>query len=398
MKSVRLFVGGFFQKEYEGPDYGYEDYVTIKNSDYEELEFPLRTELKFNAFIDGTMKLYWIGNSAKSGTPLFYASVAVALLYRTPDKLLRNTTYTRNINLLIFPFKTYKEVFPIDFGPQVEEFIERLKREIRRFGLEIYTEDEIREKLDRGNSIAEVFDKKNVWIICDTSFSGITSDTKIRLIGENELGSYTAVKNKARARARHYMRLLEFFVLKEFKERNPESLVMVDGLFPDKRHVKKPFLVGSDEEYNEITEGVIGFIKRPMDIPQEMKEVYDFWERLTPGKAIVWEGNLKEKSNPKSGAEPYKFALMRFRYFPELQISPAGVVKIQANQITDEEEYKHILAAVYKERLPYVSSPGRSLNEPYPIEATEKVAKSFHPPEEIIRGFLSRYIPEIPYI
>jgi hypothetical protein len=197
------------------------------------------------------------------------------------------------------------------------------------------------------------------------------------------------------------MRLLEFFALKTFKERNPNSLVMVDGLFTERRHVKKPFII-TDDDYNEITKGVVGFIKRPMDIPHNIKNIYDFWENLIPGKAVIWEGNLKEKNeedtSPSNKPDSYKFALMRFRYFKDFQIHPAGVVKIQTNNFIDIEEYKHLLSAVYKERLPYVTFPKRSLNEPYPIEATEKVAKSFFPPEEIIRGFISRYIPEVPYL
>ena len=398
MRQIPLFVGGIFQKEHEGPDYGYEDHEIIRTSDYEILEFPSRTELKFDAFLDGTMKLYWIGNAAKSGTPLFYASIAVGLLYRTSDKLLRNTTYTRNINLLLFPFQSYKEAFPLDFGQQVKNFIENLKREIKNFGLSIYTEEDIRENIEKGISIENIFSQKNAWIICDTSFSGITTEVRRRQIGENELGRFSEVKNKARARVRHYMRLLEFFALKAFKERNPESLVMVDGLFPPKRHVMRPFLIRSNEEYDEITKGVVGFVKRPMDIPQEIEKVYDFWEQLIPGRAVVWEGNLKDKTSNQQNPEPYKFALMRFRYFRNFQISPAGVVKIQANQMMNKEEYKQILSAVYKERIPYVSSPRRSLNEPYPIEATERVAKSFFSPDEIVRGFLSRYIPEVPYL
>lgn len=399
MRQIPLFIGGVFQKEYEGPDYGYEDHEIIKTSDYKLFDFPLKTELKFDAFLDGTMKLYWIGNAAKSGTPLFYASVVVSLLYRTPDKLLRNTTYTRNINLLLFPFQSYKEAFSLDFGQQVENFLENLEREIRSFRQNIYTEENIREYIERGISIERIFSQKNAWIICDTSFSGITAEVRRRQIGENELGRFSEVKNKAKARVRHYMRLFEFFALKAFKERNPKSFVMVDGLFPPKRHVKRPFLISSDEEYDEITKGVVGFIKRPMDIPQEIREVYDFWEKLVPGKAVIWQGNLKEKmrSSQSPSSEAYKFALIRFRYFPNFQISPAGVVKIQANQTINEEDYKQILSAVYRERLPYVSSFKRSLNEPYPIEATEKVAKSFFPPEEIIKGFLSRYIPEVPY-
>ncbi len=398
LRNIPLFAGGIFQQEYEGPDYGYENYELITTGNFEWIDFPLKTNYKFDAFIDGTMKLYWIGNAAKSGTPLFYASVAVALLYRTSDKFLRNTTYTRNINLLIFPFLAYREAFPVDFGKQVEEFIQNLKQDFQRIGIPIYTEDEIRDKY---RSIENVFSQSDVWIVSDISLSGIISENRKRQIDENNLGKFSEIKKKARARARQYMRLLEFFALKAFKERNPNSLVMVDGLFTARRHVKKHFLI-TDSDYDEITKGVVGFIKRPMEIPHDIKNIYEWWERLVPGKAVIWEGNLKEKNEENTSQtekpEPYKFALMRFRYFRSFQVMPAGVVKIQVNSSTDIEEYKHLLSAIYRERLPFVTFPKRSLNEPYPIEAAEKVAKSFFPQEEIIRGFLSRYIPEVPYL
>ncbi len=401
-KDVPLVVmGGLWQKEYEGPDYGYDEIKGIeKDGDYEFLEFPSKTELKFDAFLDGSMRLYWIGNVAKSGTPLFYACVSVAVLYRGPDKMLRNTSYTRSVNLLIFPFKTYEETFPVDFGYYLREFLKKLTGELRAFGQSVYTEEEVRNMIEGGKTLESVFGNRNVWIICDTSFSGITAQSGVRLITDRELGRFTEVKNKARARTRHYMRLLEFFALKAFKERNPNSLLMVDGLYPEKRHVQRPFAM-SEEDYKKITNGVVGFIKKPMDLPlDDVKEIYEFWEQLGPGKALRWKGKLVKESQEEENKliEAFDFALMRFRHFPGLEITPAGVVKVQAQHELDEEYFRQLLSAVYRERLPYVGTSKRSLNEPYPIEQAEVVAKSFFPSEERIRGLLSRVIPQVPYL
>jgi len=390
-----VVMGGPWQKEYEGPDYGYDEISKMENEgNYEFFEFPMSTDLKFDAFLDGSMKLYWIGNLAKSGTPLFYACVSVGLLYRGPDKILRNTTYTRSINLLIAPFRTYEETFPVDFGRYLRKFLNKLTEELRAFGQSVYTEDEIRE----GSSLESVFGNRNVWIICDTSFSGI-SQVGERLVTDRELGRYTEVKNKARARTRHYMRLLEFFALKTFKERNPNSLLMVDGLYPEKRHVMAPFQI-SEGDYKEITSGIVGFVKKPMDLPQEdIRQIYEYWEKLKPGVALRWKGKLIERNQVEKStlAEIFNFALIRFRYLPNLEITPAGVVKIQTQHDLDKEYFKHLLSAVYRERLPYVSTYRRSLNEPYPIEQAEVVAKSFFPSEERVKGLLSRVIPQIPY-
>jgi len=399
VRNIPLFIGGFFQQEYEGPDYGYENYEILKGSkEFEWVDFPARTEYKFKAFIDGTMKLYWIGNALKSGTPLFYGSIAVGLMYRTPDKILRNTTYTRNINLLVFPFSIYKDTFLIEASNQIDRFISNLRTGLQHMNIPVYTEEEIRENLEKGISIERVFSRSGIWIICDISYTGITAETNRLQVDESILPRYSEIKKKARSRVRQYMRLLEFFALKTFKERNPNSLVMVDGLYARRSHVKRPFLI-SDSDYDEITEGAVGFVKRPMEIPNDLENIYNWWEELVPGKAVIWEGNLRDKNeDDKNKGEPYKFALMRFRYFPQYQMTPAGIVKLQVHHSIDTEEYKQFLSAVYRERFPFPSSPKRFLNEPYPIEATERVAKSFFPPEPIIRGFISRYIPATPFL
>ncbi len=380
--------------EYEGPLLEREEIVPV--GDLHWTDFPKESPLKFDAFLDGSMKLYRVGHASYSGTPLYYACISAALLYRDQEGRLRNTTYTRNINLLLFPFEIYEMVFGEAVKNELREFVERLRTSIVIRGQQFFTEHDVRETI-REESLGSIFKHKDCWIVCDTSRSGVTEQGQIQ-IQKKDLGNFNVIKEKARSRVRHYMRLLEFYILKLFRERNEDSFILVDGLYPEKRHVLAPFRLENEEKYKSIVKGVIGFVKTPRDIPDSLYE-HDVWENLGPYKSVYWTGRVKEQENVSSLKElsGFTFSLLRFRHLPGFEANPIGVVKIQTEKDVDLDYLRSVLSAVYRERFPFVSDIRRFLNEAYPIEQAEKVAKSFFPSESRIRGFISTVIPELPY-
>ncbi len=391
MRGGPLFIQSF-ALEYEGPMLDREE--IIPEGDLKIVDFPKDSPIKFDAFLDGSMKLYKVGHARFSGTPLYYACISAALLYRLPDGRLRNTTYTRNINLILFPFEVYRETFGERVKGELEEFQEKLKNAIIIRGNKFFTEDEIIDTL-RHQSLESIFQYRDCWIICDISRTGISERRNLQ-IDRKDLSNFNVIKEKARARVRHYMRLLEFYVLKVFRERNEGSFVLVDGLYPEKRHVLTPFKLESEEIYREIVNRVVGFIKTPRDIPEALYQ-HDMWESLIPYRSIYWKGKVKEEGERAENLSRFTFSLMRFRFLPGFEANPVGIVKIQTEEEVDPEYLKNVLSAVYRERYPFVSDRRRFLNEAYPIEQAEKVAKSFFPSESRIRGFISTVIPELPY-
>ena len=402
MKKIKLFYRDFLEWEEIGTHYM--DHVThLPEGAVEVLEVNRFSvpEVKFRAFLDGTMKLYRVARATHLGTPLFVASISCALLERGRDKYLTNTHYSRVLNLLIFPFERFvgyvdRILSQSQIGKEIRRLIEDLQFHIKTtvytLGGKVYTEEEFIEKPE------EVLERSGNWIICDTSQKGIQKEiagsvTERELIKETDLLNPQRVRDAARARARYFMGLLEFFCAYSYLKEKPQNYLMVDGLFYPYRKVGGLFKI-TWEEYTQKIGKVVGFIKHPRDLPSEILPKIPF---LRENECFHWIGKPSEAEEDVTmkvesvkepgGRDRFRFALLRFRtsgkgFYP----TPVGIVKLQISP--EHEEIKKIMESVLYEKLPLPTDRRRFYNEPYPIEVAEKIAKAFLPSEERIVGFI----------
>lgn len=399
MQKIKLFHGDFLEWEEIGTHYM--DYVTyLPEGSVETLIInrPSTPEVKFKSFLDGTMKIYRVARATHLGTPLFVASISCALLERGKDRHLKNTHYSRTLNLLIFPFERFVKYIERTL-PQMRDEIKRLiedlqfhiKIVVRSLGRKVYSEEEFAENPKK------VFEKSENWVICDTSKEGIIRSGNERdFVKEIELYNPQRVRDAARARARYFMGLLEFYCAYSYLKERPQNYLMIDGLFYPYRKVGGLFGI-TWEEYMEKIGRVIGFIKHPRDIPSAVFSKIPF---LGENECLHWIGKPSEAEEDTSikienikkigGKDRFRFALLRFRirgkgFYP----TPIGVVKLQISPEHEEhEELRKIIEAVLYENLPLPTDRRRLYNEPYPIEVAERVAKAFLPSEERIIGFV----------
>ena len=304
MKRFKLFYGDFLETEEIGTHFfDCPSHIPEGSVEILTVNRPSQPEIRFKAFLDGTMKIYRVARAAYTGTPLFVATIACALLEKGKDRRLRNTRYSRILNLIIFPFERYLGYIKRNLHQQVSNEIQRLiedlrfqiKRSVRNFGGEVYEESEFIED-PKG-----VFGKSGNWIICDTSEKGIQEEIRQKekeLVKEEDLYNPQQVREKARARARHYMGLLEFYCAYSYLEDRPNNYLMVDGLFYPYRKVGGLFKI-LPEEYKAMIGRVVGLIKHPRDIPHE---VFQRIPTLKFGECFHWIGKpseIEENANVK---------------------------------------------------------------------------------------------------
>jgi len=361
-------------------------------------------KIKFNAFVDGTMLLYRVASANYTGTPLYIACISAAVLVRGKDKLLRNTEFSRCLNLVLFPFKKYEEHIAnrrVMLDIDVKDFNEALKVAVTRRGFRFFLESDIGGSIG-GASQPRGFSLSGSWVVCDTSFRGIGVEAGLSLIAdEKELYNPNRIKDIARARSRYLMGLLEFYCLYKYLQKNPDRYVLADGLVYPYRKVHKVFQI-ERHDYEQKMKNVVGFIKHPRRIPPD---VFSMLPEIGETDYVEWEGRVSEAEVDASkkktdvhlqqGAEIYKFALLRFRSNPHLQCTPVGIVKLQMGRETSSVE--DIVTAVKYEKLPNPSDRRRLYNEPYPIEIAEKIARTLLPSEARVRGFVLSVIPAAGY-
>lgn len=376
-------------------------YYDEKTTSKERVELPVKPKRKFTSFLDGTMRLYRIGNAAHTGTPLYVAVIASAVLIRGKDRFLRKAPQSRYVYVLIFPFKTYEDHIHnlVKSGKLKEEFYKDLKEWIRdiradlrsyarRHGANLFEETEINHGMMR-----QVFENNGTWIISDTSFTGIMYVVEAKrkpLITESDLYNPNRVHEVARTRARYIMGLLEFYSAFTHLEANPNSYIMIDGLFYPYKRIGTLFGI-TREEYEDKIKNVVGFIKHPREIPHSIiQELITLGE----GEYFSWIGGPSPSeedatlppmpSDPKS-EEKFRFAVLRFRIKPGMFVPlPVGIIKLQTSQ---EKDIREAIEAVLYERNPVPTDRRRLYNESYPIEEAERVAKALLPSESKIRGF-----------
>jgi hypothetical protein len=335
----------------------------------------------FNIFIDGTMRLYKVG-VAKPYAPLFIAVVSVAVL-RRENRRLFNTNISNSLTLLLFPFETYREYLQTaQIGISYAEIESSINNFRRRFA--VFREQDLDYRKVGGR---EIFRRRNVLLVCDTSKRGIVQKDHI-LISKEDLNNPKKIKDAATARVRYIMGLLEFSCVLSASDRFGDSYILKDGLIERYSRVKNIF--GIDRQtYQDLLKNVVGFIKYPRKIPPEvmanMLHLKDF-------EYYRWVGSPEDDEDMGGSSdmdELFDFALLRFRRLPRISDTPAGIVKLQAlktNHNTDN--LKNIIKAVLQERFPLPPNHRRMLSEPYPISEAEKVAKAQLPSPAKIRGLV----------
>lgn len=370
------------------------------------VDTPVSPRRKFTSFLDGTMRLYRVGYATYTGTPLYIAVIATAVLIRGKDRRLRKVPQSRYVYALLFPFKSYKNhIFQQvqsgqlkeEFYREIEDWIRDIRADLRSYvhrnQADLFEETEIDPSLTPG-IMRKVFEKNGTWIISDTSYKGIISGRENRrkpLITDSELYNPNRVQEVARTRARYFMGLLEFYSALTHLEANPGSYIMIDGLFYPYKRVGALFGITKDE-YKDRMKNVVGFIKHPREIPQNIIQKVAL---LKEGKYFSWTGgpspSEEDESQPPIPSDPkseekYRFAVLRFRTKPGIFVpSPIGIIKLQTSP---EEDIRETIEAVLYERNPVPTDRRRLYNESYPIEEAERVAKALLPSESKIRGFV----------
>lgn len=365
------------------------------------VRFPVRPRRKFTAFLDGTMRLYRVGYIIPTATPIYVAVIATAVLVRGTDRRLRKAPQSRYMYVLLFPFDSYKNHIRqlVKSGRKKKEFLEdvndwirdvktELKSYARKYGAKLFEETD----MEKPGIMREVFEKNGIWIISDISYMGLISRSERRkpLITDSDLLNPNRVHEVARTRARYLMGLLEFYSALTHLEANPNSYMMIDGLFYPYKRVGTLFGITKDE-YEKRMKNVVGFIKHPREIPENIIQDVTVLEE---GKYFAWIGgpspSEEDETGPPASSDPkseekYGFAVLRFRMKPGVFVpSPIGIVKLQTSP---EENIKEAVEAVLYEKYPVPTDRRRLYNESYPIEEAEKVAKALLPSESKIRGF-----------
>jgi len=358
--------------------------------------FQYSTTVKFSGFLDGSMRLYKIGNAYGTGTPLYVASISSVVLYRGKDRLLRNTKYSRKANIVIFPKECYlNTISDREIKQKTEEFILNIKKMAERTGGIFIHEYE----LNKYGGVKFLEKYNNIWIFSDTTYEGVTaldSSSQKALIRQEDLFNPVRVKNAARARARFIMNLFEFssaylFVI---DHRESKNSLLVDGLIPRFSRISNALCL-KRSEYKKCVSRMVGFIKTPRVIPKDLDELKSLFT-LKEGECKVYKGKPKdlevydeellEAKEEITDDEDY-FIFLRFRNIPYFESSSQSLVKIHLKP-GEERAFGDIALAVYNERLPFPNDKSRFFNEPFAIEEAEKVAQASLASEEEIRGFM----------
>lgn len=349
------------------------------------------SKFKFSAFLDGTMRVYKVA-SAIGGVPLYIAPIACAVIERDNNRQLKNTCYTRFLNVVLFPLKSYigwlernKSGFNLtenEIRSFENEFVERLDVAAKsNFHGKLFRE----QLLHQNKKVDDIFGRSGNWIFCDTSHYGLEEIKKL-LIPEQDLLNQARVKEVARTRARFIMILLEFFCGIQYLRDNKNKFLLVDGVIPTFSKVGGIFRIDRREFYL-INKNIVGFIKHPRKVPQEVIASLPF---LTDNECLVWKsrqtGEDFEDFRQSSDSDLIIHAILRLRN-PQSEFYPStvGVIKIQSGE---EEEFRELVKAVWQERNPWPSDRRRIYCELFPIEVAEKVANSLMPSEGRITGFL----------
>jgi hypothetical protein len=337
---------------------------------------------EFNIFIDGTMRLYKVG-LAKPYVPLFFAVVSVAVLKRE-NRRLYNTNLSNVLTLLLFPFETYREYLQtaqigVSYA-DIESFMNNFRRKFA-----VFREEDLDYRKMGGR---EIFRRRNVLLVCDTSKRGIVQKGNY-LISKEDLLNHEKIKEATMARVRHIMGLLEFSCLLSASDRFSGSYILKDGLIERYSRVKDIFGIDM-RTYQDMLQNVVGFIKYPRKIPPEvMANMF----HLKDFEYYRWTGRPEDDEddpNPSSDTnEIFDFVLLRFRRLPHFPDTPVGIVKLRTLKPEhNEDSLNNIIKAVLKERFPLPLDRKRIYSELFPIEEAERVAKVRLPSERRIRGLV----------
>jgi hypothetical protein len=336
----------------------------------------------FNIFIGGTVRLYRMG-LAKPYTPFFLAVVSVAVLGRRNRKLF-NTNISNTLTLLLFPFETYREYLQTaQIGVSYADIESSINNFRRKFA--VFREQDLDYRKVGGR---EIFRRRKVLLICDTSKKGIVQKGN-HLISKEDLFNHKKIKEAAIARVRHIMGLFEFNCLLSAGKMFSDGFILKNGLIERYSRVKDIF--GIDREtYQAMLTNVVGFMEYPRKVPPE---VMANMLHLKAFEYYKWAGRTESEEDDPSPSqdsdELFDFVLLGFRRLPHYPGTPVGIVKLQILKTEhNEDRLKDIVKAVLKERFPLPSDPKRRYSTPYPIERAENVAKVLLPSEAKIRGMV----------
>jgi len=406
-----LFVPDFFVEDVTTrPVYDVYDTNCVEIGGKEKVPPDLKDIQKFNAFADGSMRLYRIGVMRKYGIPLYFATISAVVLSRGKDKVLRSTTHFKRVSLIIFPKYLFFQIIPDEQAKKdLIEILENLKKILRHKKQSFILEEELPKK----GGFEFLAENSYLWIFCDISFKGITSprfgeETSAEanvLIKPEDLFNPNRIKNVARARSRFIMNLLEFasvgnFILEQYKQ-GKTPRVLVDEVIPRLLRIKKALKLDTPDGqyiYQKCVSSMVGFIKNPRVIPKEKEEFLRLLEldqfefKVYKSKSDLndleaYEESVLEKTTSEETDENY-FIFLKFRKIPEYESLLHGLVKIHLKPGIEDIDFKEVASAVYYERFPFPSNRNRFFNEPFPIEEAEKVAQSLLVSEEEARGFM----------
>ncbi len=170
---------------------------------------------EFNIFISGAVRLYRVG-LVKPYAPLFLAVVSVAVLKRE-NRRLYNIDLSNVLTLFLFPFETYREYLQTtQIGVSYADIESSINNFRRKF--DVFGEQDLDYRKVGGR---EIFRRRNVLLVCDTSKRGIVQKGNY-LISKEDLLNHKKIKEASIARVRHIMGLLEFSSLLSASDRFSE--------------------------------------------------------------------------------------------------------------------------------------------------------------------------------
>jgi len=364
---------------------------------------PLRED-KFSAFIDGTYRIAKIGYFY--GVPIYVSNITAALLTRDQNGYLHDFGPIRNLFVVLYPFESMYQYAKLIKGDI------KMAEEVLRFK-ELFKENyEAKEDYEiRRNTLNVLLEHEslNVWILGDISYLGL--DRKNREEGNldiepNEVFNISKISQKARARTRVLMGILEATYLRAYRERyGNDEWVLMDGTLNyaykfslDKKNESEKF-----EKYFKKTVGFVKTIRRRVFAT----DVTKFSQLLSMGEGeyIITLGikndteelELRELGeNIQIGRAKWGFVYLRFRFprhlLPGKEVfgiyTPKGIIKAQfyiprSKAFDNEIAINYALDTgmkiadmIFYERFPFPSDKRRLWNETLAIEETEKVAKS----------------------
>jgi hypothetical protein len=376
-----------------------QDSALVESETFEIIEVcaEVEEEIIFRAFLDGVQRTmilpYRIPLPNGALVPLHVAHIAAGILLRDEKgRLHMDPSLIASRVLLLGPFQGIQETGGPSFeGLESNEVIKDIDDQIYCFPLH-----------------------QNEWVICDITFPGISADRverREKAFCKDKLFNEREIRSRALGRVAVLRQILEFIVLLEFRKKEPNAFILVDGplFFLDKWRRKFPL---SEENLLRNAVGLIKTLRlRPKDERRTLRIEQLSWMgegyrspvlRLTR-EVDIKGGKFDEEDNSYAGAHLTWYTRLRLsRTEPpyglqglirlDVHRSTFGIKLADALEPRTFQRYKievdKITRAVWREKWPGISRNFRE-TQIYPIEQVERILKASIYPRRLLMHLLN---------